>query len=163
MLKNWISKPEVQLNYGEPVCATSEEVKPIIDEYINGYNNPNYYRWAVIEKESGECIGQIAYFLVDTGNKFAEIEYCIGTAYQGRGYATESCRSVIDYGFNTIGLHKVQICARPSNTASRKVIEKCGFIYEGELRDYFRMEDGSFEGRMYYSLMREEWEYGKRG
>lgn len=107
-------------------------------------------------KASGECIGQIAYFLVDSKNEFAEIEYCIGTAFQKKGYATEACKAAIKYGFEKIGLHKVQICVRPANTPSRKVIEKCGFTYEGTLRDYFKMPDGSFEGRMYFSILQEE-------
>lgn len=153
VLKNWASLPEVQLEYGEPVYPTEEELRTLLQKYINGYSVPNYYRWAVIEKSSGECIGQIAYFLVDAKNEFAEIEYCIGTAFQGKGYATEACLSVIRYGFEVIGLHKVQICARPLNLSSRKVIEKCGFVYEGTSRDYFRMPDGTFEGRMFFSLI----------
>ena len=156
MMRNWVSDPAVQRNYGEPVYRTPEEVDGLLDKYIGGYDEPYHYRWAVIEKESGECVGQIAYFLVDAKNEFAEIEYCIGTAYQGRGYATEACEAVIQYGFDVIGLHKVQICVRPSNTPSRKVIGKCGFVYEGTLRDYFLMDDGTFEGRMYFSLIRQE-------
>ena len=156
VFKNWASLPEVQLNYAEPVYATKEETASLLEKYIARYAEPNYYRWAIIEKESGECIGQIAYFLVDSKNEFAEIEYCIGTAFQKKGYATEACKAVIKYGFEKIGLHKVQICVRPSNTPSRKVIEKCGFTYEGTLRDYFKMPDGSFEGRMYFSILQEE-------
>ena len=156
VFRNWASDPEVQINYGEPVYETKENVSELLDKYIAKYENPYFYRWAVIEKASGECIGQIAYFLVDPANEFAEIEYCIGAQYQGRGYATEACKEIIRYGFDQIGLHKVQICCRTANQKSRRVIEKCGFIYEGTLRDYFKMADGTFEGRMYYSLLRGE-------
>ena len=155
--RNWASDPEVQINYGEPVYETLQKVSELLDKYTARYNEPNYYRWAVIEKASGECIGQIAYFLVDPGNEFAEIEYCIGTSYQGKGYATEACRAVIQYGFEHIGLHKVQICCRTTNLKSKRVIEKCGLTYEGTLRDYFQMSEGVFEGRMYYSVLRDEW------
>ena len=156
VLKNWASDPAVQVNYGEPVYATKEEVAGLLKKYVEGYKNSHYYRWAIIEKESGECIGQIAYFLVDVKNEFAEIEYCIGSAFQKKGYATEACKAVIQYGFDVIGLHKVQICARPANTPSLKVIEKCGFVHEGMLRDYFRMDNGKFEGRMYFSILENE-------
>lgn len=156
VFRNWASDPEVQINYGEPVYKTKASVSKLLDGYIAKYEKPYYYRWAVIEKASGECIGQIAYFLVDPGNEFAEIEYCIGTKYQGKGYATEACKEIICYGFDQIDLHKVQICCRTANLKSRRVIEKCGFVYEGTLRDYFKMKDGTFEGRMYYSLLRGE-------
>ena len=76
MLKYWISDEKIQSLYAEPVYSTKEEVKELLDKYINSYEKEDYYRWAIIEKESGECIGQIAYFLVDNHHHFAEIESC---------------------------------------------------------------------------------------
>lgn len=160
MLKNWIADERVQFMYAEPVYTTEEAVKELLDKYIGSYEKEDAYRWAIIEKESGECIGQIAYFLVDSKNHFAEIEYCIGVDFQRKGYATEATQAIIGYGFEQINLHKVQICVRPSNTPSKQVIEKCGFTYEGTLRDYFFM-NGSYEGRMYYSILRDEYLYHK--
>lgn len=64
--KNFIADESIQSLYAEPVYTTEED----------------YYRWAIVDKESLECIGQIAYFLVDSKNHFAEIEYCIGKSYQ---------------------------------------------------------------------------------
>ncbi len=158
--QNWAGLDEVQSMYGEPTYKTPEAVKRLLDKYIGRYNNGYTFRWAIIEKTSGECIGQIAYFLVDTHNHFGEIEYCIGTAFQGKGYATEATKAVIKYGFEKIRFHKVQICVRPSNSSSKRVIEKCGFTYEGALRDYFYI-DGKYEDRMYYSLIKSEKQEGR--
>ena len=157
MMRNWAGDEYIQKMYGEPSYKTLDAVKKLLGKYIGSYDKKYYFRWAVIEKASGECIGQIAYFLVDTSGHFGEIEYCIGTAFQGKGYATEAAKAVIRYGFEKIGFHKVQICVRPSNTPSKKVIEKCGFVYEGTLRDYFCI-DGKYEGRMYYSILQNEFE-----
>lgn len=157
MLRNWIADEKIQSMYSEPVYSTKEEVKELLDKYIGSYERPDYYRWAVIEKASGECIGQIAYFLVDSKNHFAEIEYCIGAEFQCRGYATEATKAVIAFGFDRINLHKVQICTKTINKPSRRVIEKCGFTYEGTLRDYFFM-NGEYVGRHYFSILREEYE-----
>ena len=155
MMRNWVSDDEVQWMYGEPSYKTKEEVISLLDEYVGRNQSGYYYRWAVIEKESEECIGQVAYFFVDSGNRFAEIEYCIGTAFQGKGYATEATKAVINYGFDNIGLNKVQICVRPSNLPSAKVIEKCGFHKDGVLRQYF-FRNGAYEDRMYFSILRDE-------
>ena len=155
MMRNWISDEYIQGMYGEPAYKTHEDVDKLLGTYIRNYRSGCYFRWGVFEKKSCECIGQIAYFLVDTHNNFGEIEYCIGKAFQGEGYATESCKAVIDYGFDKIGFNKVQICVRPANVASNKVIDKCGFTYEGTLRDYFLI-DGKYEGRKYYSILRNE-------
>ena len=157
MLKYWIADEKIQSLYSEPVYSTKEEVKELLDIYIDSYEKPDYYRWAIIEKDCGECIGQIAYFLVDNKNHFAEIEYCIGSEFQCWGYATEATKAIISFGFDEINLHKVQICTKTINQPSKRVIEKCGLTYEGTLRDYFFM-NGEYVGRHYFSILRSEYE-----
>lgn len=157
MLKYWIADEKIQSLYSEPVYTTKSEIKELLDKYISSYEKDDYYRWAIIDKKSNECIGQIAYFLVDSKNQFAEIEYCIGSKFQCKGFATEATKAVIKYGFEKISLHKVQICTKTINKASKRVIEKCGFVYEGTLRDYFFI-DGQFVGRMYFSILRNEYD-----
>lgn len=155
MLKNWVSDPAIQSMYSEPVYTTKQEVKELLDKYIGAYEKKDYYRWAIILKKTGECIGQIAYFLVDSKNHFAEIEYCIGSRFQSKGFATEATKAVIQFGFNKMNLHKVQICHKSINIPSKKVIEKCGLVYEGALRDFFYM-DGQYVDRLYYSILKGE-------
>lgn len=157
MLRNWIADEKIQSLYSEPTYETEEAVTELLTKYITSYEKEDYYRWAIIDKEANECIGQIAYFLVDSKNHFAEIEYCIGSAFQCRGYATEATKAVIKYGFEKMNLHKVQICTKTINIPSKRVIEKCGFTYEGTLRDYFCM-NGEYVGRLYFSILRSEYE-----
>ena len=56
-----------------------------------------------------------------------------------------------------MNLNKVQISTKAINIPSKRVIEKCGFTYEGTLRDYFYM-NGEYVGRLYYSLLKDEFE-----
>lgn len=157
VLKNWASDKEVQSFYSEPTYENKEAVIELLDKYITNYQNNNYYRWAIISRENNECIGQIAYFLLDNSNNFGEIEYCIGKEFQGNGYATEGTMAVIAYGFENINLHKVQICHKAYNEKSKRVIEKCGLSYDGKLRDYF-YENGRYIDRLYYSILKSEYE-----
>mgnify|MGYP004533347517 CR=1 FL=1 len=159
MRKNWISNEKIQSLYSEPVYTTEEKVKELLDKYIGSYREDDYYRWAIIDKKSKECIGQIAYFLVDSKNHFAEIEYCIGEDYQCKGLATEATKAVIAYGFDQMNLHKVQICTKTINPASKRVIEKCGLTYEGTWRDYF-YTDGQYVGRLFFSILKNEYKSG---
>lgn len=156
MLKYWIADEKIQSMYSEPVYTTKEEVKELLDKYISSYSKNDYYRWAIISKENNECIGQIAFFLVDSKNNFAEIEYCIGSDFQCKGLSTEATKAVIKYGFENIRLHKIQICHKSINIPSKRVIEKCGFHFEGTLRDFFYM-NGEYVDRLYYSILESEY------
>ncbi len=124
VLSIWASKPEIQHMYSEPIYTTREEVIVLLDKFISAYESNNTYRWAIIEKKSQKCIGQIAFYLVDIKNHFAEIEYCIGLNFQRRGYMTEAVKAIIKYGFEEIKLHKIQISTKSINLPSKRVIEK---------------------------------------
>lgn len=156
VLNIWASKPEIQYMYSEPLYTTMDEVIRLLDKFISAYENSNTYRWAIIEKKSQKCVGQIAFYLVDTKNHFAEIEYCIGTDFQRKGYMTEAVKAIIKYGFEKIKLHKIQISTKSFNIPSKRVIEKCGFTYEGTLRDYFYFE-GEYVDRLYFSMLDSEY------
>jgi len=158
---NWAGDEIVQRWYGEPVYATLEETQGLLAKYIAACESEDCYRWGVFEKASGECIGQVAYFLIDSKNHFGEIEYCIGRAFQRRGYCTEAVQAIMAYGFEQVGFHKIQITHRVGNEASRGVILKCGLTYEGTLRDYF-YGNGAYCNRLYYSMLESEWE-NRRG
>jgi len=153
---NWAGDEIVQSMYHEPVYATLEETRGLLAQYIAAYGNEDCYRWGAFEKASGECIGQTAYFLVDNKNHFGEIEYCIGQAFQRKGYCAEAVRAIMAYGFDQVRFHKIQVCHRPDNEGSQGVIRKCGFSYEGTLRDFFYI-DGAYHDRLYYSMLESEW------
>lgn len=156
MLAYWISDPKIQFMYSEPIYTTKEEVKSLLDKYINAYNREDYYRWAIIEKVSKRCIGQIAIFLVDNKNHFCEIEYCLGSKFHRKGYMTEAVDTILEFAFSKVNFHKVQVCHKESNIASQGVIKKCNFTYEGTLRDFFFM-DGTYVSRLYYSMLQSEY------
>lgn len=156
MRKYWISNPHIQKMYSEPVYTTETETAALLDKWITAYSNQNYYRWAICLKDGNECIGQIAYFLVDDTNHFGEIEYCIGEDFQNQGLMTEAVTAILHYGFEQIHLNKVQVCHKSTNMPSQRVIEKSGFIYEGKLREFFYI-DGKYVDRLYYSLLHREW------
>lgn len=155
--KYWASKKKIQSLYGEPVYDTYGKTKRLIEGYISSYNKVSFYRWAIVLKESNECIGQVAYFLVDDKNHFGELEYCLAEEFQKMGLGTEAVKAVISFGFNNINFHKVQISHKEGNEASKKVILKNNLTFEGVLRDYFYV-NRKYYSRYYYSILKDEWE-----
>ena len=59
----------------------------------------------------------------------------LSPAHWGKGLATEAVRRVLQFGFERIGLHRVEAELDPRNTASARLLERIGFRYEGLLRE----------------------------
>ena len=57
MLKYWINDPLVQFVYSEPIYVNHQEVAELLNKYIESYEKKEYYRWAILLKETKECIG----------------------------------------------------------------------------------------------------------
>ena len=140
MLKNWAADPNIQNEYGEPVYSDIHQVNDLLQKYISSYSSLSSYRWAIIEKSSGENIGQIAFCKVWEDCRTAEIEYCIGQNFQGHGYAGEALSAVIRYTFSFTDFDKLEAYHRAENTKSGRVLEKSEmhktdtvqrFIHEG--------------------------------
>jgi RimJ/RimL family protein N-acetyltransferase len=73
----------------------------------------------------GEVLGGVG---IDLSKPAApEIGYWLGVPFWGQGYATEAARAVIDYAFEEFGSMELRAGARVVNSASRRVLEKCGF------------------------------------
>jgi len=91
MLKNWISDPDIQSRYGEPIYTEKQEVLQLIDTWSM------QYRWAIVLSESNENIGHISFCRLYEREETAEMEYCIGKLFWNNGYATEAIRASIKY------------------------------------------------------------------
>lgn len=124
MLKNWISNPAVQNEYGEPAYKIATEVHELLSKWIANYNNNYFYRWAIILKKNNENIGQIAFCKVYTKIETGEIEYCIGENYTGKGYASEALNTVIDFSFKEPKFYKLEAFHRIVNSRSGRVLQK---------------------------------------
>ncbi len=153
MHRNWASLPSVQVEYGEPVYKTLTEAKELLDRYISGYESSDFYRWAIIEKISGENIGQIAFCRVYEELRTAEIEYCIGPAFQGKGYAGEALSAVIENTFKRTDFQKLEAYHRAENTKSGRVLEKSAMHITDNV-ERFRQQGLDPEGEVCYCIER---------
>jgi RimJ/RimL family protein N-acetyltransferase len=90
---------------------------------------------AVVERSSGRVIGDCGLQMLEGGPDI-EVGYRVGVAWRSRGYATEAAGAWLSYGFETLGLDRIVAVAWPSNTASRRVMEKCGMRLVGPGNHY---------------------------
>jgi ribosomal-protein-serine acetyltransferase len=78
-----------------------------------------------------QLVGVIGFHRIDWMNKNVEIGYWLGAKFQGNGIITKSCKTLIDYAFDVLHLHRVQLRCATENKKSFSVIERLGFIKEG--------------------------------
>ena len=69
---------------------------------------------------------------------------------------TEAAKAVLRYGFAELGLGLIAVRHHLHNQRSRRVIEKCGFHYEGTMRQYSRRYDGTLLDGCFYSMTAQE-------
>ncbi len=112
--------------------------------------------YAITLKNDGKMIGVIDFHSIRYGD-VGEIGYVINKKYWNQGYVTEACKKIIEVGFNSVGLRIIQISHHVDNIGSRKVIEKCGFIYEGTNRKYLSGPTGEYGDHPFYSILKEEY------
>ncbi|WP_340539019.1 GNAT family N-acetyltransferase [Nocardioides sp. GXZ039] len=92
----------------------------------------------------------------------ASLGYCLHERAWGHGYATEAARALLDWGFSTLPLNRVQAEADTRNDASRRVLEKCGFTLEGTLREDC-IVDGVVSDSWVFGLLRRDRDAGTAG
>jgi len=106
--------------------------------------------------DDGLFIGSIGLEIHHLANS-AEVGYWIGYPYWNRGYATEAAAALVKYGFEALGLNRIQACHMEHNPASGRVLQKIGMTYEGTLRQAtFRF--GEYHDLLMYSILRSEYE-----
>lgn len=150
----YASNPKVGPNAGWEPHRNKEETLAIILEFIRSKEV-----WAIVHKESNKVIGSIG--LHRDGKRALKnakmIGYVLAEEYWGYGYATEAARRVIKYGFEELGLDLITVYHYPHNVRSKRVIEKCGFKYEGILRNATVLYNGKVYDELCYSLTKEEY------
>lgn len=110
--------------------------------------------WAIALKENNKPIGWIGLYDTNRHNKYKEVEFVLSEYYQNKGYVTEAVKRILHYAFDELDLMVVAACHYPINIKSKRVIEKCGFTYEGTLRKYSK----NLYDSLRYSMIKEEWE-----
>ncbi|BFO22299.1 hypothetical protein SHKM778_86870 [Streptomyces sp. KM77-8] len=85
----------------------------------------------VIEYQ-GRLVGQLTVAGITWGSMCSgHVGYWVDEAVAGRGVVPTAVAMVVDHCFRTVGLHRVEVCIRPENAPSRRVVEKLGFREEG--------------------------------
>jgi ribosomal-protein-alanine N-acetyltransferase len=140
--------PEVT-RFTSAVATSVADFAPMIERTLSGdVNAPLLF--AVRESHSGRFVASVGFHTVSALNRSAEITYSVHPERWGQGLATAACAAAVRWGFEQRGWVRVQATTLEPHAASQRVLLKCGFEYEGRLRN-LRMVRGEPRDYLLYA------------
>jgi len=134
------------------------EVRDFVQRFVDDQaDRPRRkFQFAITLTDGGQVIGSCGIRRKPGKDWEADIGYDLAPEQWGRGYVTEAALAIVDFGFNTLDLHRISSWCIADNAASARVLEKAGLRREGRSR-----ENEHFKGRrwdtLFYGLLESEW------
>lgn len=123
---------------------------------ISSFNSTLLY-FMLVDKASGKTIGSAGYYRYYPAHARAEIGYILtDESYRQKGLVKEALPYIINYGFNTLNLHRIEAIVAPGNVPSLRIMELFGFTKEGLLRQHYFF-NGKHDDSVIFSLLKSEW------
>lgn len=153
----WLNHPELRdWIAGRFPMSVKDEKEWIADLSEKG---PRRTIGLAIERRSDKkLLGTTGLDQIDWIHRRAMTGTFIGpVAMRGKGYGTEAKGLMLDYAFGELGLNSLWAMTIESNAASRRALEKQGYVQGGLMRRAFLVK-GRWEDSLYYDILREDWE-----
>ena len=134
LLWQWLNDPAVMVYWGKPGNTLS---LPEVERKERAQAERGNSQKFIVETKEAQPIGQIDYYDLDWQARSAWVSIMIGDHdYWGGGYGTDAMRTLLQYLFCQLGLHRVALNVHASNTRAQRSYAKNGFQKEGVMRDW---------------------------
>jgi ribosomal-protein-alanine N-acetyltransferase len=152
---NWANDAEVTRFMRWIPHENTETTVKVVSQWVSEYLSDNRYHWGI--SLDGVLIGSIGVFNISEHDRTAEIGFCVGRAWWGRGFVTEAAAAVVDYMFSKTEIERVEAFHSVENPASGAVLRKIGMTWEGTARHKYRGGGGNFHDCELYAIIRGDW------
>lgn len=148
--RSWLRPWEATTPGGVASFDMRVSIRRLLQQHRDGAGYP------FVMEYDGEIAGQLNIWGVARGSLgSATIGYWVSERFAGRGITPTAVAMATDAAFDQFGLHRMEICIRPENRASLRVVEKLGFRYEGLRRRYIHI-DGDWRDHHAFALVKED-------
>lgn len=146
------SDPEVMKYWNTAPWERIQDAYNFISDSSHSMQRQESLILGIYVNATGELAGKCMLFSYDQASKRAEIGFGLGRHYWGKGYIVEAGEALIQYGFKSLGLRRIEAEIDPENQASAKTLKKLGFSQEGLLRQRWEINgivsDSALYGRL---------------
>lgn len=140
----------------DTVGQTVEVDQKLRDWYGSRNDQVDRLDLAVVDRATGECVGEVVLNELDLDDQRCNFRTLIGPRGRGRGLGSEATRLIVDHGFGVLGLHRIGLDVYDFNPRAQRAYEKAGFVVEGRLREEFRFDD-EWHDSILMAMLYEDW------
>lgn len=150
-LQKRINDPRVWRGLGMNTPINAKQEEDYFEDVVCGDDGVN-----LLITASGDTVGSIGLTGVTDGSDRAEVGYWVAPDHHRMGYGSDATARLVEYGFQQLGLHRIEARAFEFNDASKGLLESVGFREEGVHRDA-EFVDGGYQDVHWYGLLEDEW------
>lgn len=125
-----------------------------LEEIHQGFRSGTLYQWGIQVEQ--DIVGTCTLASIDCKHRRADLGFALAQAFWGQGLIQRALPVVIQFGFEQLGLHRIEADADPRNIRSIRVLERFGFQREGLLRERY-IQLGEIQDAAVYGLLRPDW------
>ena len=133
--------------------VTYKDTEKSIEERIENFNTKKEI--AFILYYQNKPIGSVSLNSLNLRDKKSEVGFWIDFEFGGKGFMTQAVRSIMIYGFEVLGLHRIEIRCREDNIKSVAIAKRLGFILEATLRDA-KVINGEYKNSLIFGMLENE-------
>ncbi len=149
-LQRNVNDPRVWRRIGRADPVNAQQEQEFFEEVVGGDGGVHLLVCA-----DGEPVGTVGLDDLE-GRGAPELGYWVAPDHHRQGYATAAADLLVGYGFDQLGLHRVEARVFDFNDASQTVLERVGFTHEGTSREAVFV-DGEYRDACWYGVLEEEW------
>jgi ribosomal-protein-alanine N-acetyltransferase len=152
------SLPEVDQYNTLGIPENNMASEKLLNNWIVAFSELPRKRYVFIMENSNDLpIGLLGLNIGKPGYANGEIWYKLAPAFWAKGYATEAVKTILDFGFNQLQLHRIEAGCAVENIGSIKVLEKAGFTKEGRTRKLLPIR-GEWHDNFGFAILEEDWQ-----
>ncbi len=152
--RSWLQPWEATFPGGGGAVPGTQPMGPVVRAFNRQRKLGNGVTFVMLF--DGAVVGQLSLSDISAGAlRSASIGYWVSQHVAGHGVTPTAVALAIDYAFTELRLHRVEICIRPENAASLRVVQKLGMRYEGRREKYIHI-DGEWRDHESFAVTAEE-------
>jgi [ribosomal protein S5]-alanine N-acetyltransferase len=130
-----------------------EDTQAFLDEVLREPEAQPRTSYTLAITAAEQLLGTVNLTVVSSEHARGQLGYVLRRDAWGRGWATAAATAMVRFGFEQLGLHRVEATCDPANVASARVLEKAGMTREGLMRDHM-LTRGSWRDSLLYAAIR---------